>query len=201
MYPAGLQGNMLAAVRKVLPGAHVWTSAQDAVRYLAQASHEGAKPITELVMAGLDFPGHAQADIYPNQLSPKQQRQIRRATGASPGQLIGGPGTAFGGQDLSGPPYSYSTFSNDWDYASKKNGPPRVWFAKNANVYGIGCGTTYFWATNWADMMRQNVTVHGTAQVAEGGPLGFRFLPSATWLATLQAVKAARVWVNTIGNQ
>ena len=176
-------------------------------KYLAGASQEGAKPITELVMAGLDFAGHAQADIQSGGLGRSQVREILREehqaqvdTASSRGQLVGGWGTGFGAQDMSGPPYSLSTYSNDWDYASRRNGPPRVWFAKNAKIYGIGCGTAVRLGTGWASIMRQGVTVYGTTEVAAGGRLGFRF-PSTNWLSTLPAVISQLPWRRFNGTQ
>ena len=164
--------------------AHAWTSPQDAANYLASKSHMGATPITKLVMIGLDYAGDAAATAVAKRMPRNDQQwnallnqakktaaRLLNDSGSTPGQLVAAPGTGFFADDLytNGPQNAFmldpEQKSNYIQYAAQREGPPKVWFAKDAQIYGLGCGTSYFWAPDWASVLRQDANVYGTTRV------------------------------------
>ena len=52
--------------------------------------------------------------------------------------------------------------TNTFASAALRIGPPKCWFTRSSNIFGLGCNTST-WAQDWADLiLRRGSTAHGT---------------------------------------
>ena len=64
--------------------------------------------------------------------------------------------------------------TNAYNRASKKKGPPRCWFSKQANLYGLACYSE-MWAQNMAShVLRKGAAAWGTKELVNVNPFFIR---------------------------
>ena len=121
-----------------------WKSGSHAGQILMEESGQGKTPISYLGIGGHSGPG---------------LRTISAL--AADGRSIS---NEFEAADLFRESGWQSNSHNNYETAVQKKGPPRCWFTKNSNVYGLGCKTED-WANDWANqVLRQGATAHGTTE-------------------------------------
>ena len=69
--------------------------------------------------------------------------------------------------------------TNTLEHARRRIGPPRCWFTRDADIYGLGCHTDV-WARDWAArILRTPATAHGTVHF-----LFANVRPNAVWFSS-----------------
>jgi hypothetical protein len=131
-----------------------WASGTNAAKHVRQNSGQGRTPILRLYIGA-----HSGGGIEVGNLRGKK---------------------LFSADDLFKVATEKNNRNNTFKSAYQQIGPPRCWFTRNADVYGIGCHTTSF-ARDWAArILRTSAHAHGIshflhcvfANRVEGGRMG-----------------------------
>lgn len=158
-----------------------WQSGRTAASRIRDASSQGRTPLELLIVVGHGARGG-------NQLGTRQGTRL------------------FSADNVFEIATESNNAQNTLSSAKRKIGPPKCWFTKQSNVYGVGCYTSQRWTNDWASrIVRSGGTVWGTPGLVEAFYQGNR---SAVWLESDRNRRAETLdellnlgWVATAGTQ